>query len=102
MKTVLRHLISIDRETSLALPEDARVILVGTQPDRHFSTEIVIWTEHSFNNRGVSEMTDGSKVMRRIFQVFGTGKSIPDRTSYCGSCVAGEYVWHVYEWNMGK
>lgn len=45
------------------------------------------------------ERWDGSPLVDRLFQVFGTGQALPDRAAWRGTCprTAEGLVWHLYE-----
>jgi len=39
---------------------------------------------------------DSGELVPQRFRAFGTGHSIPARSEYVGTALAGPFVWHVY------
>lgn len=84
MKTIWKFPLEITDHQKLALPNGAKPIHIGLDPQQRFClwAEIdsyeVIWHEHE------------------IF-VVGTGNPIPKEVEhYMGSFCSGVFVWHVY------
>jgi hypothetical protein len=60
------------------------VLLVAAQNNHHLPT---LWIEHNFDRSGPKTQT---------YVVCETGGTPPPDSSHVGSCVCGEFVWHVY------
>lgn len=61
-----------------------KVVLVAQQrPDQLLPT---IWIEH-YEHAPVSS-----------YEVYGTGHVIPEHLEHVGSCICGDFVWHVYRY----
>ena len=79
-KRVLKWSIAVD--DSVGVVGGGKVVHVASQNPPYL---IEVWTEEF-----------GVEVPRRV-QVFGTGHAIPNGSIHLGSCIAGPFVWHVYE-----
>ena len=69
----------------LALPFDAKILMVGRQ-----GRDDVLWCEVTpEHHRGI---------LHRVFHVLGTGDIVQPHFEFVGSFIASETsVWHVYE-----
>lgn len=82
MKVVHKfEVFSSDNSTRIALPRDAKIVLVDNQKET-----IQIWVELDPASRNT---------VIREFKIFGTGQSVTG--THVGSFIEGQYVWHVYE-----
>ena len=91
MNTIWKYRIEVEKTGSLnvLLPIDAKVIFVACREPHIMS----FWVELD---------PDRIRVLRK-FNVYGTGHLIPEDLNgysyhHCGSCLDGEFVWHLYEW----
>lgn len=83
MKRVLKYSVSLnDSPTSIRMPENAKIVLVG-----HQSGNVRLWAE--VNDKNLEQV--------REFVIHGTGRSIPDGQEWVASFQMGSFVWHVYE-----
>ncbi len=84
MKVIFKYEI-LGRGTPVVMPADAKIVHVGQQDDR-----LMIWAEHICPDENTTALS-------RIFDVFGTGQSIPDTAEYLGTFFDSPFVWHLYE-----
>lgn len=66
---------------------------LGSVP-RHFDMQRgtpTVWVEVP------GDVISTTACARRRFRVFGTGHMIPEGAVYIGTCMDGEFVWHLYE-----
>lgn len=81
-KRVLKWSVTVDDQVHTI--GGGRVVLVASQ---YGNLSVEVWTEEA----GVD--VEESRQVR----VFGTGHNVPDDAEHIGSCIAGPFVWHVYE-----
>lgn len=93
MRTVHKFLVpffnpSGREQDVIAVPWQAKVVLVGSDPRTH---EPAIWLEVITEQAG--------EAGARRFAAFPTGDPIPAGWQHVGSFLStgGKYVWHVYE-----
>jgi hypothetical protein len=70
------------RETTIPMPEDARVIHFGTQENLMF-----FWVLLNLDKPSVE----------RRFHVVGTGWELHGVNEYIGTIQVGSFVWHAFE-----
>lgn len=78
---------SIADEFSLELPEGADILHTGLDPDGG----PCLW----------AAVNPGNAKEQRKFRIYGTGHPINlpyHRLSHLGTMVAGDFVWHVFEY----
>lgn len=87
MKTVFKYTIGIeDGWQDIALPECADIVYFDYQVDSPPNT-LRLWAEVD---------TSAPHEMRQ-FAIIGTGHPIPDGAEHMATCMAGPFVWHLYE-----
>lgn len=85
MKTVWKYVLKLKKDPqNFGMPEGAKVVKVDVQDG-----EICMWVIVN-NNPGV-------RVIERTFAVTGTGWELDSGWKYVGSCLAGSFVWHIWE-----
>jgi hypothetical protein len=98
--------------TSEAMPEGRRILrwdvpFAATAAGRTVKigegpVVMCAWREHRQLGSGQVEVwTDEAEGLRctqdREVVIVGTGHEVPEGGIHIGSCVAGEFVWHVYQ-----
>lgn len=79
--TVYRYVVSVDDQTHAVELSGPIVHVAARTMDK-----VEFWALVGNHNPAV-----------RIFQVFGTGHSIPRQANYVGTALAGPLVWHLFE-----
>lgn len=87
MRTVFKYSIAIeDGWQDIPLPESAAIVHFDYQADAPLNT-LRFWAEVNTN----------APIEERKFAIVGTGHPIPDGGVYMATCMAGSFVWHLYE-----
>lgn len=86
MKSVLKFVLDV-RMPTLRMPDGAKIVHVGHQPERMLEHQVALWAECD---------TDAEEI-ERAFVVVGTGNPLRSGVEHVGSALAGSFVWHVYE-----
>ena len=90
MKTVYKYVLDNGPILSLDLPAKAIPVFFTTQQQRDLQYRLCLWIERE-------TAVPPDQLVKRAFQIFGTGHFIPDSAKYIGSCLDGPFVWHCYE-----
>ena len=80
----------------IQLPPNARVLLIGHQPDPQHGSDVLatVWAEGDVPDNGRWLGGDPAEVWK--FNVIGTGDQPILGLPHIGSVMAGPFVWHVY------
>jgi len=64
------------------MPVDSKVVHFGMQ-----NGTAMVWVEVNVTNL----------VALRDLRIYGTGHEIPEDSRHVGTCLDGEFVWHLYD-----
>ena len=81
-KQVLKYRITLDDVLKLELPVGSKFVYCNKQ-----TSHLTLWFE----------VSDGTAMIDRQFQVFATGQPVYDDAIYCGTIMDNGFVWHIYE-----
>lgn len=81
-RTVFKYPISRARATRLCL--SGPIVHIGLQDDG--VERLMVWAEANVH-----------QPKTRIFEVFGTGHTVPEEAEHVCSVIDGPFVWHIYE-----
>jgi hypothetical protein len=82
---MFRHVVPVD-DRAYSFPLSHSPVAVAAFND---SSAVEFWVEHTL----------GAPAVMRWFQVFGTGRPLPDGARWIGTCprTPADLVWHLYE-----
>lgn len=98
MRRVLRYDIVVDDSEHLV--GDGKVLMVTSRRGMPYQLgnqqlrRVEVWVEVDVPDN----WPKSSEHFKRV-QVFGTGHQIPEGAEWVGSCLDGDFVWHVYNVN---
>lgn len=90
MKTIFRYPIPLEvflgsGRVEIPMPKDAKILHLALQERAPHAPSL--WVE----------LDEGDKNATRVFEIVGTGHTVPENGVYIGTWQQAGYVWHLYE-----